>query len=89
MIAVPVELHLWASGNARNFITVGKPDTAVRESRERIKSALLNSGVGYPPAHDQTVRAIFAAWLKHLLKWHWLMVRPTVLHQNEHTPHYR
>jgi magnesium chelatase family protein len=24
------------------------PDTAVRESRERIKSALLNSGFGYP-----------------------------------------
>src|SRR5512136_2664479 len=24
------------------------PDTAIRESRERIKSALLNSGFGYP-----------------------------------------
>ena len=48
MIAVPVELHLWASGNACDFITVGMPDTAVRESRERIKSALLNSGFGYP-----------------------------------------
>lgn len=24
------------------------PDTAVRESRERIKSALMNSGFGYP-----------------------------------------
>jgi magnesium chelatase family protein len=29
-------------------VTVGMPDTAVRESRERIKSALLNSGFGYP-----------------------------------------
>ena len=29
------------------FIMVGMPDTAVRESRERIKSALLNSGFGY------------------------------------------
>src|SRR5580698_9575860 len=35
-------------GQNRDFITVGMPDTAVRESRERIKSALLNSGFGYP-----------------------------------------
>ncbi len=32
----------------RDFITVGMPDTAVKESRERIKSALINSGYGYP-----------------------------------------
>jgi magnesium chelatase family protein len=36
------------AGSARDFITVGMPDTAIRESRERIKSALLNSGYGYP-----------------------------------------
>jgi len=36
------------TGSARDFVTVGMPDTAVRESRERIKSALLNSGFGYP-----------------------------------------
>jgi len=35
-------------GSNREFITVGMPDTAVRESRERIKSALMNSGFGYP-----------------------------------------
>ena len=35
-------------GASRDFITVGMPDTAVRESRERIKSALLNSGFRYP-----------------------------------------
>jgi len=35
-------------GSTRDFITVGMPDTAVRESRERIKSALQNSGFGYP-----------------------------------------
>jgi predicted ATPase with chaperone activity len=70
VIAVPVELHLWASGNTRDFITVGMPDTAVRESRERIKSALLNSDFGYPPVRDHTVRAISAACLKHLRKWH-------------------
>jgi len=45
---VDVEVDLYSSGTARDFITVGMPDTAVRESRERIKSALLNSGLGYP-----------------------------------------
>ena len=32
----------------KDFVMVGMPDTAVRESRERIKSALINSGFGYP-----------------------------------------
>ena len=45
---IDVEVDLYASGSGRDFITVGMPDTAVRESRERIKSALLNSGFGYP-----------------------------------------
>jgi magnesium chelatase family protein len=45
---IDVEVDLWASGNARDFITVGMPDVAVRESRERIKSALINAGFGYP-----------------------------------------
>lgn len=39
---------MYAGGSARDFITVGMPDTAVKESRERIKSALVNSGFGYP-----------------------------------------
>src|SRR4051794_28539566 len=39
---------MYASGSARDFIIVGMPDTAIRESRERIKSALINSGFGYP-----------------------------------------
>jgi len=39
---------MYSGGSARDFITVGMPDTAVRESRERIKSALVNSGFGYP-----------------------------------------
>jgi magnesium chelatase family protein len=39
---------MYPSSNSRDFITVGMPDTAVRESRERIKSALINSGFGYP-----------------------------------------
>ncbi len=45
---IEVEVDLYPSGSARDFITVGMPDTAVRESRERIKSALANSGFGYP-----------------------------------------
>lgn len=44
---IDVEVDMYPSTN-RDFITVGMPDTAVRESRERIKSALLNSGFGYP-----------------------------------------
>src|SRR5579871_5139671 len=45
---IDVEVDMYPSGSSRDFITVGMPDTAVRESRERIKSALLNSGFGYP-----------------------------------------
>ncbi len=44
---IDVEVDMYA-GSARDFITVGLPDVAVRESRERIKSALINSGFGYP-----------------------------------------
>jgi magnesium chelatase family protein len=44
---IDVEVDMY-SGSSRDFITVGMPDTAVRESRERIRSALLNSGLGYP-----------------------------------------
>src|ERR1700726_4311552 len=44
---IDVEVDMYP-GNGRDFVTVGMPDTAVRESRERIKSALINSGFGYP-----------------------------------------
>jgi magnesium chelatase family protein len=45
---VEVEVDMYPAGTARDFVTVGMPDAAVRESRERIKSALLNSGFRYP-----------------------------------------
>src|SRR5271169_125403 len=45
---IDVEVDMYPGGAGRDFITVGMPDVAVRESRERIKSALLNSGFGYP-----------------------------------------
>jgi magnesium chelatase family protein len=44
---IDVEVDMYPS-SSRDLITVGMPDTAVRESRERIKSALINSGFGYP-----------------------------------------
>ena len=45
---IDVEVDLHPGGSDRDFVTVGLPDTAVRESRERIKSALVHSGFGYP-----------------------------------------
>ena len=45
---IDVDVDMFASGNARDSVMVGMPDVAVRESRERIKSALINSGFGYP-----------------------------------------
>src|SRR6476659_10193820 len=44
---IDVEVDMFA-GNPRASVMVGMPDVAVRESRERIKSALMNSGFGYP-----------------------------------------
>ena len=43
---VQVEVH--ASGGLPAVSTVGLPDSAVRESRERVRSAILNSGLVYP-----------------------------------------
>ena len=45
---IDIEVDLYPGGSARDFTMVGMPDTAVRESRERIKSAMGNSGFGYP-----------------------------------------
>ena len=45
LIDVEVDMYM---GDAKDFTTVGLPDTAVRESRERIKSSLINTGYGYP-----------------------------------------
>ena len=45
---VDVEVDLYKTGMAKDFTLVGMPDTAVRESRERIKSALHNGGFFYP-----------------------------------------
>ena len=47
MFSLRAEVDMYPGGSARDFITV-VPDTAARESRERIKSAMLNSGPCYP-----------------------------------------
>ena len=41
-----VEIHL--SGGLPSFTIVGLPEAAVRESRERVRSALINSGFDFP-----------------------------------------
>lgn len=46
-LPIDVEVDLY-QGQPGVFVTVGLPDTAVRESRERIKSSLVHSGFGYP-----------------------------------------
>ncbi|MBD3334532.1 MAG: YifB family Mg chelatase-like AAA ATPase [Candidatus Eisenbacteria bacterium] len=46
--AVPVKVEVDVGGGYPNFAIVGLPATTVRESRERIASALRNSGFGFP-----------------------------------------
>jgi magnesium chelatase family protein len=47
---ISVEVDL-SSGQKLNMMTVGLPDTAVRESSERVKAALRNCGYPLPPQH--------------------------------------
>ncbi len=49
-----IEVEVDVSGirtDQDHFLTVGLPDAAVRESRERIRSALRNCGYDIPPTH--------------------------------------
>lgn len=46
--AYPIEVEVDVSAGMPNFTTVGLPDAAVRESRERIKSAIKNCGLEFP-----------------------------------------
>jgi len=44
-----VEIEINATGQGQNFVSiVGLPDTAVKESKDRVHSALSNSGFYYP-----------------------------------------
>src|SRR5262249_989778 len=44
---VDVEVNISTGGNGE-FLIVGLPDTAVRESRNRIKAAVRNNGFTFP-----------------------------------------
>jgi magnesium chelatase family protein len=43
---VSVEVHV--SNGLPGFTVVGLPDAAVRESRDRVRAALLSSGLSWP-----------------------------------------
>jgi magnesium chelatase family protein len=46
--AEPVHVEVDVGGGLPAFTVVGLPDAAVRESRERVRAALLNSGFDFP-----------------------------------------
>ena len=46
--AYPVEIEIDISGGLPNFILVGLPDTAINESRERVRSAIKSSNLEFP-----------------------------------------
>jgi len=46
---VEVEVDLNPARNDTYFTTVGLPDTAVKESRDRVRAALRNCGYAFPP----------------------------------------
>ncbi len=48
MDAFEVQVEADLSGGLPMFDIVGLPDTSVRESRERVRSAMKNSGFEYP-----------------------------------------
>ncbi|HRR42682.1 MAG TPA: magnesium chelatase domain-containing protein, partial [Syntrophales bacterium] len=45
----PVDVEVDISPGLPQFSTVGLPDTAVKESRDRIRAAVRNSGYEFPP----------------------------------------
>lgn len=46
--AYPVEIEVDISGGLPNFILVGLPDTAINESRERVRASIKSSGLEFP-----------------------------------------
>jgi len=47
--AVPVDVQVQISPGNPKFILVGLPDKAVKESGERVRAAMIASGLGLPP----------------------------------------
>src|SRR3712207_2928682 len=46
--AYEVEIEVNAGGGDPNTVIVGRPDTAVKESRDRVTTAISNSGYFWP-----------------------------------------
>jgi hypothetical protein len=47
--ALPVQIEVDVSRGLPQFAVVGLPDVAVRESRDRVRAAIRNSGFEFPP----------------------------------------
>lgn len=45
---IPVEVEVFLAGGKPLFDIVGLPDAAINEAKIRVRSALSNSGIGYP-----------------------------------------
>ena len=48
MEGFPVMVEVYVSNGLPSYDTVGLPDAAVRESRERVRAAIRNSGLEFP-----------------------------------------
>lgn len=59
---IEVEVNIQGFGDANLVSIVGLPDAAVREARDRVRSALLNGG--FPPPTGQTVIGLAPADLR-------------------------
>ena len=46
--APPVTIEVFLSGGLPGFSIVGMPETAVRESKDRVRAAILSSGFRFP-----------------------------------------
>lgn len=46
--AIPVEVEVYVSRGLPGVTIVGLPDSSIKESRERIRAAILNSGLDFP-----------------------------------------
>lgn len=66
--SIPIEVEVDVAAGLPNCIIVGLPDTAVSEARDRVRSAIKNSGFSFPktrvtvnlaPAHVKKVGSLF------------------------------
>ena len=58
--AYVVEVEVDIAQGLPVFATVGLPDGAVKESKERVKSAIKNSGYDFPPKRITTPKLSLA-----------------------------